>query len=87
MAAAVRTPPVVVDLVLSQDRPQMPFAEDQHLVGDLGPSGEHEPFRISVRARAAGRGSIGYSVGSLLGRDPGAVSPGGEVILLTARRD
>ena len=44
----MRAPPVVVDLVLGQDRPQMPFAEDQHLVGDLGPGGEHEPFRISV---------------------------------------
>jgi hypothetical protein len=26
----------------------MPFTEDQHLVGDLGPGGEHEPFRITV---------------------------------------
>jgi hypothetical protein len=42
-------------LVLGQDRPHMPFAEDEHLVGDLGPGGEHEPFRISVRAGAAGR--------------------------------
>ncbi len=33
----------------------MPLAEDEHPVGDLGPGGEHEPFRISVRARAAGR--------------------------------
>jgi hypothetical protein len=31
----------------------MPFAEDQHPVGDLGPGGEYEPFRVSVRARAA----------------------------------
>ncbi len=29
----------------------MPFAEDEHPVGDLGPGGEHEPFRLSVRAR------------------------------------
>ena len=42
------SPPVVVPLVLGQDRPQMPFAEDQHPVGELGPGGEHEPFRISV---------------------------------------
>jgi len=35
-------------LVLGQDRPQMPFAEDEHLVGDLGPGGEHEPFGVSV---------------------------------------
>jgi hypothetical protein len=33
----------------------MPFTEDQHLVGDLGPGGEHEPFRITVRPRAARR--------------------------------
>jgi hypothetical protein len=26
----------------------MPFAEDQHPVGDLGPGGEHEPFGITV---------------------------------------
>jgi hypothetical protein len=38
------SPPVVVSLVLGQDRPQMPFAEDEHLVGDLGPGGEHEPL-------------------------------------------
>ena len=25
----------------------MPFAEDQHPVGDLGPGGEHEPFRVA----------------------------------------
>jgi len=33
----------------------MPFAEDQHPVGDFGPGCEHEPFRVSVRALAAGR--------------------------------
>lgn len=33
----------------------MPFAEGEHPVRDLGPYGEHEPFRISVRARAARR--------------------------------
>jgi hypothetical protein len=33
----------------------MPRAEDQHPVGDLGPGGEHEPFRMSIRARAPGR--------------------------------
>ena len=42
-------------LILGQDRPQVPFAEDQHPVGDLGPGGEHEPFRIGVRARTARR--------------------------------
>jgi hypothetical protein len=44
-----------VGRVLGQDRPQVPSAEDQHAVGDLGPDGEYEPFRITVRARAAGR--------------------------------
>ena len=29
----------------------MLLAEDQHSIGDLGPGGEHEPFRASVRAR------------------------------------
>ena len=33
----------------------MPFAEDQHPVGDLLAGDEHEPFRISVRLRAARR--------------------------------
>jgi hypothetical protein len=43
LAAAVGSASVVVGLVLGQDRPQMPLAEDQHPVGDLGPGGEHEP--------------------------------------------
>ena len=34
----------------------MPLAEDQHPVGDLRPGGEHEPFRIGIRAGASGRG-------------------------------
>jgi hypothetical protein len=55
LAAAMRSPPVVMGFILGQDRPQMPLAEDEHPVGDLGPGGEHEPFRISVRARAARR--------------------------------
>ena len=49
LAAAMGPPPVVMALVLGQDRPQMPFAEDEHLVGDLCPGGEHEPFRVSAR--------------------------------------
>ena len=51
LAAAMRAAPVVVGLALGQDRPQMPLAEDQHLVGDLGPGREHEPFCISVGRR------------------------------------
>jgi hypothetical protein len=38
-------------LILGQDRPQMPLAEDEHPVGDLGPGGEHEPFCVSVGRR------------------------------------
>jgi hypothetical protein len=48
LAAAMGAPSVVVRLVLGQDRPQMPLAENQHPVADFGPGGEHEPFRISV---------------------------------------
>jgi len=55
LSAAMGPPPVVVGRVLGQDRPQMPLAEDQHLVCELGPGGEHEPFRITVRPRAARR--------------------------------
>jgi hypothetical protein len=50
LSAAMGAPSVVVGRILGQDRPQVPLAEDQHPVGDLGPGGEHEPFRISVRA-------------------------------------
>jgi hypothetical protein len=38
-------------LILGQDRPQMPLAEDEHPVGDLGTGGEHEPFCVSVGRR------------------------------------
>ena len=51
LAAAMGSPSVVMALVLSQDRPQVPFAEDQHPVGDLRPGGEDEPFRMSVGPR------------------------------------
>jgi hypothetical protein len=51
----MRPPPVVVGRVLVQDGPQMPLAEDQHLVGDVGPGGEYEPLRIIVRPRAPRR--------------------------------
>jgi hypothetical protein len=42
---------VVVGLVPGQDRPQVPFAEDQHPVGDLGPGGEHESLGVGVGPR------------------------------------
>ena len=57
----------------------MPRAEDQHAVGDLGPGGEHEPFRISVRARASGRDlhgvdtSVGQDCVKRRGELPGPV--------------
>jgi hypothetical protein len=35
-----------VGRVLGQDQPQVPFAEDQHPVGDLGPGGQDEAFSI-----------------------------------------
>jgi hypothetical protein len=37
LAAAVGAPPVVMGLVLGQDRPQVPFAKDEHPVGELCP--------------------------------------------------
>ena len=59
LAAAMGAPSVVVCLVLGQDQRQMPLAEDQHPVGNFGPGDEHEPFRISVRARSVpGRSRI-----------------------------
>jgi hypothetical protein len=61
LTAAVGSASVVVSLVLGQDRPQVSFAEDEHPVGDLGPDGQHEPFRESVRARAPGRDLHGVS--------------------------
>ena len=57
-------PPVVMALVRGQDRPQMPLAEDEHLVGDLGPGGEHEPFRKCIRSRAARRDLHGLDTGA-----------------------
>jgi hypothetical protein len=41
-------------LVLGQDRPQVPLADGQHPVGDLGPGGEHEPLRESIRLLRGG---------------------------------
>jgi hypothetical protein len=56
LAAAVGAP-VVVPGVLSQDGPQVAFAEDQHPVGDLRPGGEHEPFGVAF-ARGASTGVL-----------------------------
>jgi hypothetical protein len=51
----VRALAVVMLGVLGQHAPEVAFAEDQHPVDQLGPGGQHEPLRESVRARAAGR--------------------------------
>ena len=67
LAAAMGAPSVVMGFILGQDRPQMPLAEDENPIGDLGPGGEHEPFRISVRARASGRDRHGLDTG--IGQD------------------
>src|SRR5205085_346093 len=56
------------------------FTEDQHPVGDFGPGCEHEPFRVSVRARVAGRDlhhldpGIGQDCVKRLGELPGPVA-------------
>jgi hypothetical protein len=63
LATAMGSASVVVGLVLGQDRPQVSLAEDQHPVGDLGPGGEHESFRISVRPRASGWDLYGLDAG------------------------
>jgi hypothetical protein len=58
----------------------MPLTEDQHPVGDLSPGGEHEPFRVSVRARASGRDlrrldtSVGQDCVKRHGELPGPVT-------------
>ena len=45
----------------------MLFAEDEHSVGDLGPGGEHEPFRVSVRVRTPRRNLDRFDTG--IGQD------------------
>ena len=80
LSAAMGAPPVVVGRIVGQDQPQMPFAEDQHPVGDFGPGCEHEPFRISIRARASWRDlhgldtSIGQDCVKRCGELPGPVT-------------
>jgi hypothetical protein len=64
-----------VGLVLAQDEPQVPLAEDQHPAGDLGPGAEHEPLRVCVRARTSGRDLHGFDAGA--GHD--RVERGGEL--------
>jgi len=68
LAAAVGTTSVLMGLVLGQDRRQVPFAGDEHPVGDLCPGRERGSFRMSVRAGAAGRDLDGLDPGSGQGR-------------------
>jgi len=49
--------------VLGQDPAEVPLAEDQHPVGDLGADGQHEALGEAVRPRATWR----------VGGDPGDV--------------
>jgi hypothetical protein len=55
LAAARRLSSVVVRAYSAGNRPQVALTEDQHQVGDLGPGGEQEPFRIGIRAMASER--------------------------------
>src|SRR5829696_8757183 len=68
-------PPVVVGAVSGEDAPQVPFAEDQDTVGELGSDGQHESFGEAVRPRAARRDLHG--VVSVCGQD--GVERGGEL--------
>jgi hypothetical protein len=67
LAAAMGSPAAAVGVVLGRDCPQVPLAEDHHRVGDLGPDGERELFRVSVRARAVRRDLHGLDLG--MGQD------------------
>jgi hypothetical protein len=51
----VRSLSVVMPGIPGEDRPQVPFTKDQHLVGDLGPGGEYEPFGIGRGPVSAAR--------------------------------
>jgi hypothetical protein len=64
LAAAMRAPSVVMGFIAGQDCPQVPSADDQHLIDDLGPGGEHEPFRIGVRLRIPRRDLHHFDAGT-----------------------
>jgi hypothetical protein len=72
---AMWRPTVVVGAVLGEDGPQVPLAEDQDAVGELGSGGQDESFGEAVRSRTARR--------DLHDVDPGAgqdgVERGGEL--------
>ena len=52
---SVWPPSVVVGAVLSEDGPQVSFAEDQDAVGEFGSGGQHEAFGEAVRSRTSRR--------------------------------
>jgi hypothetical protein len=52
---AAQPSPFAVRRVLSHDDAKVPFAEDQHPVGRLGPDDGREPFGISVWPWTSGR--------------------------------
>ncbi len=63
--------PVVVPGVLGLDGAQVPLAEDQHPVGDLGPDGEQEPLRKGIRPGTSGRDLDRRHTGAGQGAGPG----------------
>ena len=54
--------------ILGQDQLPVSLSEDQHPVSDLGPGGEHEPLRKSVRPRTSGRDLHWLDTGAGQGR-------------------
>ena len=52
--SSMRPLSVVAPRVLGKDAAQVPLAEDQHPVGDLGADGQHEAFGEAVRAWLSG---------------------------------
>src|SRR5262245_35502299 len=67
--------PVVVGAVLGEDDPQVPFAEDQDAIGELGSDGQDESFGEVVRPRTSRRDLHG--VDPRAGRD--GIECGGEL--------
>lgn len=54
---------VLVGGIPGEDRPQVAFTEYQHRGGGLVPGGEHETFRMGIRAGASGRDLHGFDTG------------------------
>jgi hypothetical protein len=50
----MRPPGVVMGGVHGKHPAEVPLAEDQHPVGDLGSDGQHEAFGEAVRPRLSG---------------------------------